>query len=304
MGDNIITMNGLCKSYRKTEVVHDFSLNIERGHICGLIGPNGAGKTTIMKILAGLIFQTSGELHFFGKNDDLDKSRKRMSFMIEAPIVDPKMTAHDNLAYLRYVRGYPDEKRIDEVLEIVGLSDTGKKKCEKFSLGMRQRLGIAMALLPKPEVLVLDEPVNGLDPEGIVEVRHLLKRLTEEQNVTVLISSHLLSELSELCTDFSIINHGRLIENLSSEELMIKCRNHISIRTNDINRTAAILEDKLSIGNYKVLHSGEIHIFEQLDNIGHISKTITDSGVVITRLCEEGQGLEDYYLEKVGGDND
>lgn len=304
MENSVITMRGLSKSYKKAEVLHDFSLNVEHGHICGLIGPNGAGKTTIMKILAGLIFQTSGELLFFGKNDDLDKSRKRMSFMIEAPIVDPKMTAYDNLAYLRYVRGYPDEKRIDEVLDIVGLSDTGKKKCEKFSLGMRQRLGIAMALLPKPEVLVLDEPVNGLDPEGIVEVRHLLKKLTDEQNVTILISSHLLSELSELCTDFSIINHGKLIENLSSEELMLKCRNHISIRTNDIERTAAILEDKLSISNYKVLHGEEIQIFEQLDNIEHISKTITDSGLTITRLYEEGQGLEDYYLEKVGGEND
>ena len=202
MDDNVITMNGLCKSYHKAEVLHDFSLNVKKGHICGLIGPNGAGKTTIMKILAGLIFQTRGELYFFGRNDNLDESRKRMSFMIEAPIVDPKMTAYDNLAYLRYVRGYPDEKRIDNVLEIVGLGNTGKKKCEKFSLGMRQRLGIAMALLSKPEVLVLDEPVNGLDPEGIVEVRHLLKRLKDEQNVTILISSHLLSELSELCTDF------------------------------------------------------------------------------------------------------
>lgn len=300
MANSVITMSGLSKSYKKAEVLHDFSLTVERGHICGLIGPNGAGKTTIMKILAGLIFETSGELYFFGRNDNLDESRKRMSFMIEAPIVDPKMTAYDNLAYLRLVRGYPDDKRIDEVLEIVGLSDTGKKKCEKFSLGMRQRLGIAMALLSKPEVLVLDEPVNGLDPEGIVEVRRLLQRLTDEQNVTILISSHLLSELSELCTDFSIINHGRLIENLSADELMIKCHNHISIRTNDINRTAAILEDKLSIGNYKVLYGEEIQIFEQLDNIEHISKTITGSGVVITRLCEEGTGLEEYYLEKVG----
>ena len=304
MDHSVITMRGLSKSYKKAEVLHDFSLTVERGHICGLIGPNGAGKTTIMKILAGLIFQTSGELEFFGSGNDLDKNRKRMSFMIEAPIVDPKMTAYDNLAYLRYVRGYPDKKRIEEVLALVGLVDTGKKKCEKFSLGMRQRLGIAMALLPKPEVLVLDEPVNGLDPEGIVEVRHLLKKLTDEQNVTILISSHLLSELSELCTDFSIINHGRLIENLSSEELMVKCRNHISIRTDNVDRTAAVLEDKLSISNYKVLHGEEIHIFEQLDNVGRISKTITDSGLVITRLCEEGQGLEDYYLEKVGAENE
>lgn len=304
MAEYVLQIENLTKSYRKHTVVEDFSLSVEKGHICGLIGPNGAGKTTIMKVLAGLIFQTSGKISFFGKSDNLEEYRKRMSFMIEAPIVDPKMTAYDNLAYLRYVRGYPDIKRINEVLDIVGLADTGKKKAGQFSLGMRQRLGIAMALLPKPEILVLDEPVNGLDPEGIVDIRHILQRLSEEQNTTILISSHLLSELSEMCSDFSIISHGKSVENLSAEELMVKCRGHISIKTNDINRTTVLLEDKLSIRNYKVLHGEEIHIFEQLDNIYNISKTLTDNGLIITRLCEEGQSLEEYYLEKVGGEND
>ena len=301
MADSVITMNNITKRFKKAEVVKNFSLDVRKGSITGLIGPNGAGKTTIMKILAGLMFQTSGELSFYGSRDDLDLNRRRMSFMIEAPIVDYNMTAYENLNYIRYIRGYPDEKRINELLDTVGLSDTGKKKAMKFSLGMRQRLGIAMALLTKPEVLVLDEPVNGLDPEGIVDVRHLLQRLTEEQGVTILISSHLLSELSELCTDFSIINKGELIENLSLEELQDKCKSHISVRTNNIEKTAAILEEKLSIGNYKVMHSGEIEIYEQLDAVERISKTITDNGCVITKLCESGRSLEDYYLEKVGG---
>ncbi len=304
MTNSVITMRGLSKSYKKAEVLHDFSLNVERGHICGLIGPNGAGKTTIMKILAGLFFQTSGELYFFDRNDNLDESRKRMSFMIEQPIISGRMTARENLQYIRYLRGYPDEKRIDEILYIIGLSDTGKKKANKFSLGMKQRLGIGMALLPKPEIMVLDEPVNGLDPEGIVEVRQLIKRMQEEWGVTVLISSHLLSELSELCTDFSIISRGNLIENLSREELLVKCRGHIALRTDDINKTAAILEDKLSVVDYKVIHGEEIHIFERLGEVRHISKTLTDSGIVITKLNEEGQNLEDYYLEKVGGSNE
>jgi ABC-2 type transport system ATP-binding protein len=273
---------------------------VERGHICGLIGPNGAGKTTIMKILAGLFFPTKGELELFGSPDNLDDSRARMSFMIEQPIIAGSMTARQNLEYIRYLRGYPDEKRIDEILELVGLANTGKKRANKFSLGMKQRLGIGMALLPKPEIMVLDEPVNGLDPEGIVEVRQLIKRMQEEWGVTVLISSHLLSELSELCTDFSIISHGKLIENFSREELLVKCRNHIALRTDDINRTAAILEEKLSIADYKVMHGEEIHIFEQLDNLLHISKTLTDHGLIITKLNEEGQNLEDYYLEKAG----
>ena len=164
MGNSVITMTNITKRFKKAEVVKNFSLDVKKGSITGLIGPNGAGKTTIMKILAGLMFQTSGELSFYGSRDDLDLNRRRMSFMIEAPIVDYNMTAYENLNYVRYVRGYPDKKRIDEVLDIVDLKDTGKKKALKFSLGMRQRLGIAMALLTKPEVLVLDEPSAGLDP--------------------------------------------------------------------------------------------------------------------------------------------
>ena len=301
MDNSVITVKGLCKSYKKQEVLHDFSLNVERGHICGLIGPNGAGKTTVMKIMAGLMFPSKGELGLFGSSENLDDSRARMSFMIEQPIIAGSMTARENLEYIRFLRGYPDEKRIDEVLELVGLANTGKKRVSKFSLGMKQRLGIGMALLPKPEIMVLDEPVNGLDPEGIVEVRRLIKRLQEERGVTVLISSHLLSELSELCTDFSIISRGNLIENLSREELIVKCRNHIALRTDDISKTAVILEDKLSVHDYKVIHGEEIHIFERLTDIRRISKTLTDNGLVITRLNEEGQNLEDYYLEKAGG---
>ena len=203
-----------------------------------------------------------------------------------------------------YLRGYPDEKRIEEILDIVGLSNAGKKPVSQFSLGMKQRLGIGMALLDRPEVLVLDEPVNGLDPEGIVEVRQLLQRLSEEQNVTILISSHLLSELWSLCTDFSFLNHGQLIENVSVEELTAKCRGHITLKTNDINHTTFVLENKLSIHDYKVLHGEEIHIFEKLDWIEDISKTITDNGLVIRKLVEEGQSLEEYYMEKVGGKHD
>lgn len=304
MGNSVINMTNITKRFKKAEVVKNFSLDVKKGSITGLIGPNGAGKTTIMKILAGLMFQTSGELSFYGSRDDLDLNRRRMSFMIEAPIVDYNMTAYENLNYVRYVRGYPDKKRIDEVLDIVDLKDTGKKKALKFSLGMRQRLGIAMALLTKPEVLVLDEPVNGLDPEGIVEVRHILQKLSEDQGVTILISSHLLSELSELCTDFSIINKGQLVENLSLEELHDRCRSHIVLRTNNTEKTAAVLEDKLSIGSYKVLRSGDIEIYEQLDAVERISKTVTDSGCIITKLYESGQSLEDYYLEKVGGSHE
>ena len=301
---NVIELKNISKKYGKATVVDNFSLNVEKGHICGLIGPNGAGKTTIMKMMAGLASPTSGEIGFFGKNDNLDLSRKRMAFMLEAPIIDKSMNARQNMEYVRYVKGVADKKKIDEMLDFVGLHDVGKKAAGKFSLGMTQRLGIAMALLTEPEIMVLDEPVNGLDPEGIVEIRLMLKKLSEEKNVTIIISSHILSELSELCTDFSIINHGKQIENLSREELMAKCRSYYAIRTNDINRTAAVIEDKLGTKQYKVIHGDEIRLFDFLDNIEKVSKTITDNGLILTKFISEGESLEEFYLSKVGAENE
>ena len=297
---NVIELKNISKKYGKATVVDNFSLNVEKGHICGLIGPNGAGKTTIMKMMAGLASPTSGEIGFFGKNDNLDLSRKRMAFMLEAPIIDKSMNARQNMEYVRYVKGVANKKKIDETLDFVGLHDVGKKAAGKFSLGMTQRLGIAMALLTEPEIMVLDEPVNGLDPEGIVEIRLMLKKLSEEKNVTIIISSHILSELSELCTDFSIINHGKQIENLSRDELMAKCRSYYAIRTNDINRTAAVIEDKLGTKQYKVIHGDEIRLFDFLDNVEKVSKTITDNGLILTKFISEGESLEEFYLSKVG----
>lgn len=301
---NVIELKNISKKYGKATVVDNFSLNVEKGHICGLIGPNGAGKTTIMKMMAGLASPTSGEIGFFGKNDNLDLSRKRMAFMLEAPIIDKSMNARQNMEYVRYVKGVADKKKIDKMLDFVGLHDVGKKAAGKFSLGMTQRLGIAMALLTEPEIMVLDEPVNGLDPEGIVEIRLMLKKLSEEKNVTIIISSHILSELSELCTDFSIINHGKQIENLSRDELMAKCRSYYAIRTNDINRTAAVIEDKLGTKQYKVIHGDEIRLFDFLDNIEKVSKTITDNGLILTKFISEGESLEEFYLSKVGAENE
>lgn len=298
---SILQLENLTKIYgkSKTKVVNQFNLRMEKGHIYGLIGPNGAGKTTIMKMIAGLVMPDDGKIKLFGKEHHLDKERSRMSFMIENPFIDGSMTARQNMEYIRYVRGVADEKRINEILQFVGLADTGKKKARFFSLGMKQRLGIGMALLPGPEVMVLDEPVNGLDPEGIVDMRNILRQLCEEQGITILISSHLLSELSELCTDFAIIRKGQLVECLSAEKLEKKCRTYIAVRTNDIDRTAAVLEQKAGIKEYKVVGHDEIHIFERLKEIEFLSKTITENGFIITRLTTEGESLEEYYLSKV-----
>ena len=295
----VMELEGLSKSFGKKKAVDNFSLKIEKGHICGLIGPNGAGKTTIMKMMAALAEPDSGDMKFFGSND-LDAARSRMSFIIEEPYMEFAMTARENMEYLRFVRGVADESRIDMLLDFVGLADTGKKKVGKFSLGMKQRLGLAMSLLSKPEIMVLDEPINGLDPEGIIDIRKMLLKLAEEEKISILISSHILKELSELCTDYAIVNHGKLIEELSHEELLAKTKTYINLKTNDIEKTCTILEDDLEIHEYKVNPENEIMIFEGLEDIEFISGTITSNGLIITKLNLEGESLEDYYMGKVG----
>ncbi len=300
----VLKMTGVSKFYGRNAVVNNFNFDVEKGHICGLIGPNGAGKTTIMKMLAGLARPDSGEISFFGDSSNLDSSRGRISFMLESPIIDKSLTAKENMQYVRYIKGVADPQKINEMLDFAGLGDTGNKPARKFSLGMCQRLGIAMALLTEPEIMVLDEPVNGLDPEGIVEIRLMLKKLVEERNVTIVISSHILSELSELCTDFSIISHGKLIENLSKEKLTAKCRRYFAIKTNDIDRTAAVIEEKLGTKNYKVIHGDELYLYDCLDSIEKVSKTITDSGLILTKLTNGGESLEEFYLSKAGDENE
>lgn len=298
----IMELIEVSKKYGKNEVVHPITMQLQRGHIYGLIGPNGAGKTTIMKMIAGLTANTGGEIRAFGSpmsGKDCVDNRNRMSFMVEIPYLDGSMTARQNMQYIRYVRGVADEKRIDEVLDFVGLADTGKKKVQKFSLGMRQRLGIGMALLSSPELMILDEPVNGLDPEGIVDVRNMLRKLCHKREMTILISSHLLSELSELCTDFAIINHGSLVDWLSREELMEKCRSYIAVKTDKLSETIACLEQKLDISKYKVVSGDELRLYERLDEVELVSRAITDSGFTITKLTTEGESLEEYYLSRV-----
>ena len=205
MSDVLIDVKNFEKQYMKKIVVKDASFQVKKGMICGLVGPNGAGKTTIMKAMGGLILPTKGTISLFGETDEkgLAHSRSRMCFMIETPYAKQDMTARENLEKLRLQKGLPDKSKIDKVLEMVGLADTGKKPVKEFSLGMKQRLGIAGSLMSDPEIMVLDEPVNGLDPEGIVEIRELLLKLNREQEITIVISSHLLSELALLCTAHS-----------------------------------------------------------------------------------------------------
>jgi len=305
MSEILIDVNALEKQYMKQKAVKNASFQIKKGMICGLIGPNGAGKTTIMKMLGGLALPTGGSISIFGETTEkgLAKSRTRMSFMIETPYAKEKMTARENLEIQRIQKGVPDKKRIDEVLEIVNLTDTGKKPVKNFSLGMRQRLGIANALLTKPEIMVLDEPINGLDPEGIVEIRELLLRLNREEHITIIISSHILSELSLLCTDYIFINHGEILQTIPAPELKKLCKEYYRIDTDNNSLAAAVLENKLGFTQFDVDKDGTIKLYEGLEDIRNVSKSLFENGVIPTTLAMNEANLEQYYMNMVGEEN-
>ncbi len=305
MSEILIDVKNLEKQYMKQKAVKDASFQIKKGMICGLIGPNGAGKTTIMKMLGGLALPTDGSISIFGETTEngLAKARSRMSFMIETPYAKEKMTARENLEIQRIQKGIPDKKRIDEVLEIVNLTDTGKKPVKNFSLGMRQRLGIANALLTKPEIMVLDEPVNGLDPEGIVEIRELLLKLNRDDHITIIISSHILSELSLLCTDYIFINKGEILQTVSAPELKKICKEYYRIDTDNNNLAAAVLQNKLELSQFDVDKDGSIKLYEGLENIRDISKSLFENGVIPTTLAMNEANLEQYYMNMVGEEN-
>jgi len=305
MSEVLIDVKRLEKQYMKQKAVKDVSFQVKEGMICGLIGPNGAGKTTIMKMLGGLVLPTNGSIYLYGEDtqEGLSKARSRMSFMIETPYAKEKMSARENLEKQRLQKGIPDKHRVDEVLEMVGLADTGKKYVKNFSLGMRQRLGIANALLIKPEIMVLDEPINGLDPEGIVEIRELLLKLNREEHITIIISSHILSELSLLCTDYIFIHHGELIQSVSADELKKLCKEHYYVHTDNDAMALAILQERLGVTEYDVKEDGSICLYEHLEDIREVSKTLYEGGVVPLSLGMREANLEQYYMDMVGEQN-
>ena len=302
MSEILIDVKNLEKQYMKNTVLKDASFQIREGMICGLVGPNGAGKTTIMKALGGLIEPTAGTISLFGETDEkgLAHSRSRMCFMIETPYAKQNLSAKENLEKLMIQKGLPDRSRIDEVLKLVELDNVGKKPVKQFSLGMKQRLGIAGALLSKPEIMVLDEPVNGLDPEGIVQIRELLIRLNREENITIVISSHLLSELSQLCTDYIFICKGDIVEKISADELTKKCHDYYLISTDNDQLVPAVLRNKLDITDLEVEESGAVRLYERIDEIRLISKTLFENGIIPTELHMHDANLEQYYMNLVG----
>lgn len=299
----VLKTYNITKKYGEQLAVDNVNMTIKKGDIYGFIGQNGAGKTTLIRLITGLIHKSGGEIELLGANEEneLNKARTMVGSLIETPSFYTNMTARENLEVSRLVRNIPGKKCIDEVLELVGLKDVEKKKVKNFSLGMRQRLGIANALMGNPKLLILDEPINGLDPMGIVEIRELLKKINKEKDMTILISSHILSELSELATTYGIISNGKLIEEITAKQLSEKCRQYIDLRVDDTARAVILLERELRISDYEVLEDSNIKVFSNLDNVGEINSLLSRSGIIVESISVKGENLEEYFMNKVGG---
>lgn len=302
MSEIILETRNLCKKYRGKHALKNVDIQIHRGDIYGFIGENGAGKTTLLRIVSGLVFPTSGFITLFGKSEQkrLVKERKRISCLIESPAVFPDMTADQNLDIIRTLRGIPGKDCIRDALKAVNLSDVGKKKARNFSLGMKQRLGIAMALLSNPEFLILDEPLNGLDPTNIVELRELLKRINAEKGTTILISSHILSEMHQLATVYGIIKEGQMLEQISSKQLSEACKRHILIKVNNVNKATVVMESKLHTDKFEVFPDQSIKLYDYLDSIGTVSSALAADGLIIQEISIRGDDLETYFMKKIG----
>lgn len=299
MKEVVLKTNNLTKQYNKNVVLDNVNITIKKGDIYGLIGRNGAGKTTLMKIITTLASPTSGTFELFNtcsENDELFDNKKRVGSLIEYPAFYPNLSAYDNLKYYTIQRGIVDKNQINKVLELVNLTGTGKKKVKTFSLGMKQRLGIALAILNSPDFVILDEPINGLDPIGISELRDTFKKLSDN-GITLLISSHILSELYLLANEFGFLENGKLIKELSKEKLDLECSKCLVIKTDDSKKVSVLLEKELNTNNYKVINNEEIRVYDYTDDSDKVSDVLVNNKIKIKGFYESGISLEEYFKE-------
>lgn len=299
MKEVVLKTNNLTKQYNKNVVLDNVNITIKKGDIYGLIGRNGAGKTTLMKIITTLASPTSGTFELFNtcsENDELFDNKKRVGSLIEYPAFYPNLSAYDNLKYYTIQRGIVDKNQINKVLELVNLTGTGKKKVKTFSLGMKQRLGIALAILNSPDFVILDEPINGLDPIGISELRDTFKKLSDNR-ITLLISNHILSELYLLANEFGFLENGKLIKELSKEELDLECSKCLVIKTDDSKKVSVLLEKELNTNNYKVINNEEIRVYDYTDDSDKVSDVLVNNKIKIKGFYESGISLEEYFKE-------
>ena len=297
----ILTAESLGKQYRHFKALDSFSIHVPKGSIYGFVGKNGAGKTTFIRLICGLQEPTSGSYTLYGaKNTDpgITKSRRRMGAVVETPSIYLDMTAEDNLKEQYRIIGLPSFDDIPELLRLVGLENTGKKKAKNFSLGMKQRLGIAIALAGSPDFLILDEPVNGLDPQGIIEMRELILKLNQERQITFLISSHILDELSRLATHYGFIDSGHMVKELSARELDAACRKCIRVQVSDIHALTRVL-DEMDI-EYNIFSDTMADIFARV-NVSSLTLALAEQGCDVISLTEREESLESFYVNLIGG---
>ena len=300
--DYILQTNNICKNYGSAKVLQGITMNIPKGSIYGFVGRNGAGKTTLIRVVTGLHNPTSGEYSLYGISNSDKKIldiRKKTGAVVETPSIYLEENAKENLKLQCSLLGYGTE-RIDEVLHLVGLSNTGKKRAKNFSLGMRQRLGIAMCLMSNPDFLFLDEPTNGLDPQGIIEIRELLLDLNRKHNITILISSHILDELSKLATHYGFIEKGKIIREMSSEELENSSKSYTKITVSDIKIFSNVL-DEMKL-NYKIISETEANVFSDF-KLTPLVLTLHEKGCEVISMSENHEGLESYFVNLVGGEH-
>lgn len=313
MNDHITNQNTIytieakqvSKSYGDLRALDKVSLHVRKGSIYGLIGDNGAGKSTFLKLLAGHIFPTSGEIRLFGQYEEKELLRclRQTGIMIEQPRFFPNMTVENTLEYYRIQKGIPGKEKVEEILQLTKLSEKRKSRCKKLSMGQKQRLGLAIALIGEPQLLILDEPINGLDPSGIIEFRRLLLRLNEEKQITILLSSHILTELQQTATHFGFLSRGKLLEELSAEALADKCADCLDISVSDPETYAALLVRRFPNTSFQVLPDRTIQIRHCLEPEVY-SSLAAENGLTLRALTRHQTSLEDYYINLKNGGNE
>lgn len=294
---------GLTKQYGTQFAVNDLNMNVEQGKIYGLLGRNGAGKTTTIRMVTGLLQPTSGNILLFGEKMKTPTRQcfSRIGALIESPAFYENLTAKENLKIIADLRGTQSKNSIEEALKLVNLEKETKKKVKQFSLGMKQRLGIAMALMHNPEFIILDEPTNGLDPIGIQQIRLLIKKLSSENGATVLISSHILSEIEQMADKVGIIDKGVLAEELTMDEIRHRNRHYVKLTVSNINRTIPLLEKELGIHDFEILNENEIKVFHLNLNLENLNRTLVLNDIGVSELSVKKGNLEEYFLKLTGG---
>lgn len=304
MSNVVLEAQNISKYIKGVQVLNNVSIALEQGKIYGLVGLSRAGKTTLMSVIAGLVNCDSGRIVLFGEAGQkrVEKNRKFIGSVIGSPAVYPEMTAYENINMMRLSRGLPNKELIDQALKAVNLFDDRKTKAHHFSLGMKQRLGIAKALIGEPELLILDEPNSALDMVSNIEIRELLLRLNQEKNVTMLISSKTLEEADQLATDFILIHEGRIIETISHQSLHEKCQRYIALKTNAPELTAALFEEKLQTSNYKIMPDNSIKLFDYVDDVNKVVTCLVENELEIHSITTNERSLESYFVQSIKGE--